>query len=120
MANINTQRKTAEYPQYILNQSVDPTFSILAVELLGYDSTNNVLRRVNVDSSGSISGDTLANYKLSDIADGDTSYFGFLRNDGAWYIMRLTSTAARYVAGSSSYDFSNRASLSYTTYDAAF
>ena len=43
-----------ESQQEILNNSVDPTFKVLAIELLGYDSVNGVLRRVSVNTSGVI------------------------------------------------------------------
>ena len=43
----NTEQKNS-------NLSFDSDFNINAVELVGYDSVNNVLRRIQVDSSGSI------------------------------------------------------------------
>lgn len=45
-----TQRKYSE--QDALNDSYDEDFKVIAFELLGYDATNNVLRRVQVDSQG--------------------------------------------------------------------
>ena len=61
----------------------------------------------------------LIDYKISDLEDGDTSYFGFLKSTGEWYIMKLTSTEARYVFGVSDYStiWTGRASLTYSYYD---
>ena len=67
---------------------------------------------------------TLLHYKLSDIDDevtaAGTTYLGYLDKDGAWYISKITATAVTYVAGSSGYDWSNRASESYVSFDSAF
>jgi hypothetical protein len=52
--------------QGILNHSVDPQFGVVAIELLGYDATNNVLRRVVCNSSGNL---------LLDVSMGEVSYF---------------------------------------------
>lgn len=70
-------------------------------------------------------GDVLADYKISDIdADASPNYYGFLRKDGAWYILKETVSAGadtyRYVKGASGYNWSNRASESYVTFDSAF
>ena len=68
----------------------------------------------------------LRGYQISDQAvnPGATSYYGFLRNNGAWYVMRSVVsgnvTAYTYVAGDSGYDFSNRAAESYVSFDSAF
>ena len=44
--------------------------------------------------------DPTANYKITDIDSTEgNSYFGYINQDGAWYIMNLTSTTARYVKG---------------------
>jgi hypothetical protein len=69
--------------------------------------------------------DILGNYKLSDIDDdGTTAYIGYLKKDGAWYIQKLvisgTATTITYAAGTSGYDFSNRASETYNTFDVIF
>lgn len=47
--------------QAILNQSFDEDYNVLSVELVGFDSSNNVLRRVAVDSTGALQLDTTAN-----------------------------------------------------------
>lgn len=69
--------------------------------------------------------DSLDGYKISDIdADASPNYYGFLRADGAWYILKETIVPGddtyRYVAGSSSYTWSGRTGLSYVTFDSAF
>ena len=69
--------------------------------------------------------DDLGGYKVSDVdADASPNYYGFLRADGAWYILKETISAGadtyRYVKGASSYNWSNRASESYDTFDAIF
>ena len=45
----------------------------------------------------------LQSYAASDIQAGATSYFGFLRSDGGWYIVYKTSTSIRYIKGTSDY-----------------
>lgn len=53
MANPGQTGNVTKYSiQSIQNQSFDASFGVLSVELLGYDTTNNVLRRLAVDSSG--------------------------------------------------------------------
>lgn len=65
--------------------------------------------------------DPTAGYSISDIDEsGTTKYYGYLNGSGGWYIMEVTSTTVRYVKGDSGYDFSNRASETYDTFDAIF
>lgn len=62
-------------------------------------------------------------YKLSDwLVSGTDIYVGKLKADGAWIITKYaTSTGqARYVSGSSGYDFSDPTSLSYDLYNTEF
>ena len=40
--------------QDIYNLSFDETFDVLKIIGIGYDSTNNVLRRIAVDSNGQL------------------------------------------------------------------
>jgi len=47
-------KQTLETEQTIQNMSYDPEFEVLQAEVLGHDSVNNVLRRIQVDSSGNI------------------------------------------------------------------
>lgn len=65
--------------------------------------------------------DQLKDYFVSDRDEAVSSpnYYGFIKKDGSWYIMRQTSSSGvytyRYVKGSSDYatNWTNRASLSY-------
>lgn len=70
--------------------------------------------------------DTLVNYALSDVdADASPNYYGYLRCDGAWYILKETISAGadtyRYYFGTSDYttNWTNRASLTYVYFDSA-
>lgn len=49
-----SQETTKDTEQYIGNKSFDPTFQLEQVILMGYDSTNNVMRPIAVDSSGNL------------------------------------------------------------------
>jgi len=51
---ITTQARTQMTEQGILNHSVDPQFGIVAIELLGFDPVNNVLRRIPVKADGTL------------------------------------------------------------------
>jgi len=51
---VTDQHKTTMGQQEVFNSSFDPTFGVFVAELLGYDSSNNVLRRIIVDASGII------------------------------------------------------------------
>jgi len=74
------------------------------------------------DNQITLETDKLHNYKLSDIEEGATyTYCGYLNKDGAWYIMRIESDETfRYVKGDDSYNWSNRASESYDTFNNVF
>jgi hypothetical protein len=65
---------------------------------------------------------TSAQYKISDIDSGTTSYFGFLKADDSWYIMKLTDTEARYIKGDTGYttSWTGRAGLTYDYYNNTF
>jgi hypothetical protein len=56
-------------------------------------------------------------YYISEIDDGDISFFGYINTEGAWYIMRQDnhSTSIRYVRGESDFagSWSRRSDLSY-------
>jgi len=66
--------------------------------------------------------DNLFHYKLADIDEGtDYTYIGYLNKSGEWYIMRIESDETfRYVKGDDSYNWSNRASESYDTFNNVF
>ena len=48
------QNDTKLTKQYIANRSFDPTFNMSQMELLGFDSVNNVLRPIKVDANGQV------------------------------------------------------------------
>lgn len=65
----------------------------------------------------------LQSYHVSDMDMGGTpEYYGLLNAIGKWYIIKNTSNVFRYVSGISDYptNWTNRASLTYTTFDQAF
>ncbi len=68
----------------------------------------------------------LEGYAASDVneSDGTYNYYGFLKSDGSWYIMRTTktNTEIRYFAGTSDYttNWTGRASLSYNYFNVIF
>lgn len=61
-------------------------------------------------------------YKITEIEDSTPAFFGFVRKDGAWFIMKESSGAYRYVKGTSSFstNWTNRASLTYDYFDTVF
>jgi len=68
-------------------------------------------------------GPTLSAYNISDLDEaGATKYYGSIDASGNWYILQLTSTAARYAKGTSDYttNWTGRAGLSYGYFDAVF
>lgn len=70
-------------------------------------------------------GDALDNYKVSDVDDIDTTkYYGFLKKDGGWYIMREDTVAKtfRYVKGDAAYTtaWTARASQTYNYFNIIF
>lgn len=81
-------------------------------------------------SMPSVETDPLVGYQPSDIDDGgSTKYYGFLKADGRWYIMRESSGAYRYAKGVPDPDnggglytdaWTARASLSYDYYSVVF
>lgn len=48
----NRPRQSKYSEQYILNNTYDEDYDVVAFELLGYDAINNVMRRVQVDTQG--------------------------------------------------------------------
>lgn len=77
-----------------------------------------LVQHVRVDSLNS-----LESYAISDLDEaGATKYYGFLDASGNWYILQLTSTAARYIKGTTDYatNWTNRAGLTYDYYNVIF
>lgn len=105
------QAKNKDSEQSILNQSFDPDFNILAIENLEYNG-NALVRKENDPTSA---------YSISDLDESSaTKYYGYLKADGGWYILKLTSTEARYAKGTSGYNWANRASETYDTFANTF
>jgi hypothetical protein len=62
-------------------------------------------------------GNATGAYKISGI---DNPYYGYLKGDGSWYIMKIDGTEVKYVKGDTGYatNWGNRASRSdYDYYD---
>jgi hypothetical protein len=63
-------------------------------------------------------------YKLADIEDATTTYLGYLKDDGSWYITKLdlTVNSFRYAKGTADYstNWTARASLTYDYYASVF
>lgn len=62
--------------------------------------------------------DPLIQYTPTDIDDaGAVQYFGYIKTDGSWYIRKFDTASSpktlRFAFGSTAYDFTTRASLSY-------
>lgn len=64
--------------------------------------------------------DPLSSYKITDIDD--AGYYGYLKADGAWYIMSGIAGEYRYIKGDSDYatNWTNRASLTYGYFNDIF
>ncbi len=104
----------------------DVTTEAKKVKLWGYNADATGYVKVAVNAAGELkSSNVLAEYAIADLdTTPGTQYNGYLRADGAWYIQRQvtsgTDIAYTYVKGASGYDFSNRASESYVSFDSAF
>lgn len=62
-------------------------------------------------------------YKISEVDDSSPAFYGFVRKDGAWFIMKEDSSGAyRYTKGASGFstNWTNRANLTYDYFDAIF
>ena len=65
----------------------------------------------------------LPEYMISDIDEaGVTAYYGFLDRNGSWYIMEVTATTVRFIAGTSDYatNWTGRSDLEYGYFNAVF
>lgn len=49
-----SQQVIKDTPQELGNKSFDPTFQLNTVEIMGYDSANNVMRPIAADANGNI------------------------------------------------------------------
>lgn len=62
-------------------------------------------------------------YKITEVDDSSPAFYGFVRKDGAWFIMKEDSAGAyRYFKGASSFstNWTSRASLAYDYFDNIF
>ena len=69
--------------------------------------------------------DLISMYRISDIDDASNpKYYGFLKADGGWYILRedTTNNTYRYAKGDSEYStaWTNRVSQTYDFFDVVF
>lgn len=68
----------------------------------------------------------LPGYQITEQDTGSTQYFGYLRKDSYWYIMKVTRVGSvrsyRFVKGSSNFStkFGVRTTLSYDYFDEIF
>lgn len=114
MGNFPTQ----ESPNYLFNFWTDFTTNppTLNVGLLQWDGSSWVKQRNN----------PLAAYQPSDVDNSTISYYGFIRSDGAWYIMQKTTSGSvdsyRYAAGDTDYPtyWATRDCIVYNYYNAVF
>lgn len=75
---------------------------------------------VNVAGGGVVE---LKGYAISDKDDdSEPNYYGYVKSDGSWYIMKELSSSYRYAAGTSGYTtaWTGRAALSYDYFYTTF
>ena len=88
-------------------------------------SANSYVATVNSDGS-IVNTPAIEGYVAYNVDNSSPSYYGFIDQDGNWYIMRATTsgniTTYEFVKGSSDYstNWTNRASLTYQAYNAVF
>lgn len=97
-----------------------PCYAQMTINELEYYKFNQSTNRVKVETA-----ETDA-YVIANMDLGSTKYYGFVNAAGGWVIMKVTASGSvytyTYASGSSAYstNWTNRASLSYDTYDAVF
>lgn len=92
------------------------------------DNTPNVhvTNTPTVTVSGDVtiaSSNPLAAYAIANIDETSVTpkYYGYLNKDGGWYIARLVSgDTFTYAKGNSGYNWANRASATYNSFDVTF
>ena len=105
--------------QAIDNFSFDEDFLVKVTELVRRNSGGTALEFFNPATEDNQ--DPTSAYSISDLDDTSSpKYYGYLKSDGGWYILKLTGTEARYVKGASGYNWSNRASETYDTFSNTF
>lgn len=109
--NIASTKRTS---QAIDNLSFDEGLLVRVTEIVGADG---ILKNPATEENQ----DPTSPYSISDRDEsGATKYYGYLKADGGWYIMSVTSTAVRYVKGDSGYSFASPSSLTYDTFSNTF
>jgi hypothetical protein len=119
------QGLTKDTEQYILNQSFDPDFHVLATELLAYDPVSTAMKRVTMDS--------LNNYATCDVDNTTPTciYEGLQDAEEGWQIVKTTTSGTilsiRFatIKNNSTYSsyadaWTNRAILNFDYYGVAF
>jgi hypothetical protein len=93
----------------------------------GWDPDGMTYVRQTVDENGvAATGNLLSQYILSDVDDNNPRYAGYLRSDGAYYIVKSERTdditTHRYSKGSSGYAaaWANRPDETYNYFDVEF
>jgi len=91
-----SQRQTLDTPQEMQNMGFDPTFQVAQIELLGHDSANSVLRRIQVDDSGNLKIDPTnldARYLKLDVSNKPT--INSLTRDANNFLATITLSDSR-------------------------
>lgn len=72
----------------------------------------------NEQMTNVLAGYTQGNFE----ATGDPAYYGFIDTTGNWYIQKITSGSSTYSRGTTNFttNWTNRASLTYGTFDNIF
>ena len=83
----STQPGNKHSLQNIFNWSFDPDFRVLGLELLAYDSVNDVLRRVTTDA--------LSHFGTNDVDKESSTVFyeGLEDLDGNWQVVKTVTSS---------------------------
>jgi len=119
------KKSNVDTEQYLQNWSFDEDFGVLAFELLGFDSVNNVMKRITTDA--------LSHFGTNDVDKSSSTLFyeGLEDAGGTWQIVKISIsgniTSNRFATktnnpSNTSYSdaWTNRATLTYGTYSQAF
>ena len=113
--------RTKRSSQAIDNFSFDEDFLVKVTELVRRNKAGTAIEYFNPATEENQ--DKTASYSISDIDEsGTTKYYGYLNENGKWYIMEVTGTTVRYASGISlfSTNWANRIALTYGTFDNVF
>lgn len=108
----------------IVSNALSDSNPAIPVRTTETSSGKHVQHVVLDDGTGTATAsDPLAKYKISDLDEAVfPKYYGNVAADGSWYILKLTSTTARYAKGPSAYTtaWTSRAGLTYNYFDVEF